>query len=128
MASYTSNYQLHQWVPGDNFLRTDFNEDFAKIDAAIKALEAATNTKLNQKAQVVTGAYTGTGTGTKTVSLGITARALWIASGTYDTLVTAGCSHPLLTFNGSSFTAQANSNYGRNSPNYAQNYVYVAIR
>ena len=128
MATYTTNYQLHQWEPGDNFLRTDFNADFAKIDAAIKALETATDAKLNQKAHVVTGAYTGTGSGTKTVNLGIVARALWIASGNYDTLVTVGCSHPMLTFNGSSFTAQANSNYGRNGPNYAQNYVYVAIR
>ena len=35
MATYTENYQLHQWVPEDDFLRTDFNEDFAKIDAAL---------------------------------------------------------------------------------------------
>ena len=35
MASYTEHYQLHQWVPEDDFLRTDFNEDFAKIDAAL---------------------------------------------------------------------------------------------
>lgn len=39
MSSYTSNYQLHQWEPSDNFLRTDFNADFAKIDAAIKGVE-----------------------------------------------------------------------------------------
>lgn len=39
MANYTPNYGLHQWVPEDNFLRTDFNEDLAKIDAAIKAAE-----------------------------------------------------------------------------------------
>ena len=37
MATYTANYGLHQWVPGDNFLRTDFNTDFQKIDAGIKA-------------------------------------------------------------------------------------------
>ena len=35
MANYTEHYQLHQWEPGDPFLRTDFNEDLAKIDAAL---------------------------------------------------------------------------------------------
>ena len=35
MASYTANYQLHQWEPADFFLRTDFNADFAKLDAAL---------------------------------------------------------------------------------------------
>ena len=44
MASYTTNYQLHQWVPGDDFLRTDFNEDFAKIDAGIKSAADAGRT------------------------------------------------------------------------------------
>ena len=34
MATFTTNCKLHQWEPGDDFLRTDFNEDFAKIDAA----------------------------------------------------------------------------------------------
>ena len=40
MAQYTTNYKLHQWEPEDDFLRTDFNQDFAKIDTAIKAVEA----------------------------------------------------------------------------------------
>lgn len=39
MATYTANYGLHQWVPEDNFLRSDFNTDFQKIDSAIKATE-----------------------------------------------------------------------------------------
>lgn len=37
MASkYTSGYQLSQWETGDKVLRTDFNEDNAKIDAALR--------------------------------------------------------------------------------------------
>ena len=36
MANYTKHYQLHQWEPGDAFLRTDFNEDLEKIDAALE--------------------------------------------------------------------------------------------
>lgn len=39
MANYTANYGLHQWEPEDNFLRTDFNADFAKMDTALGRLE-----------------------------------------------------------------------------------------
>ena len=35
MAQYTADYQLHQRESQDNFLRTDFSQDFAKIDAAL---------------------------------------------------------------------------------------------
>ena len=34
MAQQTEHLGLHQWEAGDPFLRTDFNEDFQKIDAA----------------------------------------------------------------------------------------------
>lgn len=70
MASYTENYQLHQWEPEDNFLRTDFNQDFARLDAALRAAEdraaAATATaaeeaqaaiqELDQRASAATNA------------------------------------------------------------------------
>ena len=39
MADYTPNYGLHQWVPEDQFRRVDFNEDFAKLDTALRDLE-----------------------------------------------------------------------------------------
>ena len=48
MASYTANYGLHQWEAADDFLRTDFNTDFGIIDGA-----------LGEKAEMVTGSYTG---------------------------------------------------------------------
>ena len=48
MATYTSNYQLHQWVPGDNFLRTDFQ----KIDAAPGSIRAQAS-----KAEFVPGTH-----------------------------------------------------------------------
>ena len=46
MANYTAHYHLHQWEPEDSFLRTDFNEDFAKIDGALggKAEQSAVDT------------------------------------------------------------------------------------
>ncbi|MEG2176554.1 MAG: hypothetical protein RRY97_06720, partial [Oscillibacter sp.] len=31
----TTNYHLNQWDPGDRILRTDFNGDNGKIDAAL---------------------------------------------------------------------------------------------
>ena len=37
-TNYTTNYQLNQWEPTDQVLRTDFNADNAKIDAALKGL------------------------------------------------------------------------------------------
>lgn len=35
----TANYELNQWVKSDQILMEDFNEDNAKIDAALKMLE-----------------------------------------------------------------------------------------
>lgn len=40
MATYTPNYGFHQWEATDNFLRTDFNTDFGKIDASIAKTES----------------------------------------------------------------------------------------
>ena len=37
-TNQTTNYQLNQWEPTDQVLRTDFNADNAKLDAALKAL------------------------------------------------------------------------------------------
>ena len=67
MATYTANYGLHQWEASDNFLRTDFNTDFGIIDGA-----------LGEKAEVVTGSYTGDGQSTRTISLGFTPRAVLV--------------------------------------------------
>ena len=36
-GSYTEHYQLSQWQPQDRVLRTEFNQDNAKLDGAIAA-------------------------------------------------------------------------------------------
>ena len=69
-SNYTTNYQLNQWEAADQVLRTDFNQDNQKIDAALAGL-AAKNTELEGAvAAAVAGAgncqmelftYTGTG-------------------------------------------------------------------
>ena len=69
MATYTANYGLHQWEASDNFLRTDFNTDFGIIDGA-----------LGEKAEVVTGSYTGDGQATRVISLGFTPKAVLVMS------------------------------------------------
>ena len=48
MSRSTPNYQLHQWDPEDNFLRTDFNTDLSKIDTALKKLTDQLALKANQ--------------------------------------------------------------------------------
>ena len=37
-SNHTTNYNLNQWEATDKVLRTDFNEDNAKIDAALAGL------------------------------------------------------------------------------------------
>lgn len=89
-SNYTTNYNLCQWEPTDQVKRTDFNEDNAKIDAALKTLSdgkadqaaiSTLNTAIAQKAdqsavqslnsrvsslesrtlRIATGTYAGTG-------------------------------------------------------------------
>ena len=54
MASYPTNYGLHQWEATDNFLRTDFNTDFEKIDGALGVLA-------DGQLRITQGTYVGTG-------------------------------------------------------------------
>ena len=100
----TEHYQLNQWDAADQVKRTDFNEDNAKIDAALAAktdnsaftqLQAANalkantstvnsqfstvNSRLNTlegRVEVVIGSYTGDGTATRTIDLGFTPKAV----------------------------------------------------
>lgn len=52
MASgQTTNYGLNQWAAEDKVIRTEFNEDNAKIDAALSTMP-----------KFITGSYVGTGT------------------------------------------------------------------
>ncbi|MBM6927181.1 hypothetical protein [Pseudoflavonifractor phocaeensis] len=102
MATYTANYGLHQWVPEDVFVRTDFNTDLSKIDAGLKTAQdtansaataaaaaqstantantnaAAAQSTADGKAAIVTGTYTGNGNYTQTISLGFRPRAVFV--------------------------------------------------
>ena len=54
-SNQTSNYGLNQWEATDQVLRTDFNADNAKIDAALKGL-ADKDTALEAMVSAATGA------------------------------------------------------------------------
>ena len=101
-ANQTENYGLNQWLATDQVVRTDFNADNAKIDAALEgkaeaeavsALQtvvaakaeqtalsalAARVTALEARPYIVTGTYTGDGTTSRFISLGFTPRALLV--------------------------------------------------
>ena len=92
MATYTSNYGLHQWEPSDNFLRTDFNTDLQKIDTALgdqdTSLQDLLN-QVNQRVQIMYGSYVGRGgNGRVTVTLGIQPQAVIIAVENFMLLAT----------------------------------------
>ena len=55
-TNYTTNYDLCQWEPTDAVQRVEFNQDNAKVDSAIHALEG-------RNCYVYTTSYTGTGSG-----------------------------------------------------------------
>ena len=139
MASYTTNYQLHQWEASDSFLRTDFNTDFQKIDAAIKGVETAANTALALKAdkteltqacgaldeakcETLTGSYTGNGANTRTIDLGCAPRAVFVG----EFLAVPGMtSNYLLSLTTSGF--QVRDSLGTSTNSSGETYYYLAL-
>lgn len=89
-SNHTEHFSLNQWQADDQVKRTDFNEDNAKIDAALndlsgglaeKATTAALETvskKLVAMPCLVTGTYTGDGTDSRLISLGFQPKALLV--------------------------------------------------
>ena len=58
-GNYTQHYQLSQWQPQDRVLRTEFNQDNARLDGALLGLEErkAERTALTALAEAVAGKY-----------------------------------------------------------------------
>ncbi len=98
----TNNYNLCQWEETDRVQRTDFNEDNAKVDAAVKAVDRRVDGLEGSKANVsalnalvsrVTaleqprfyiGSYVGNGADTRTVSLPWSPVLLLLPGRVYD--------------------------------------------
>ena len=127
MATYTENFGLHQWVPEDDFLRTDFNEDFAKIDAAIQAAKAQAEDLEDSKAELVVGSYTGNGS-SKTISVGFQPRMVVIAQTNSVVMPAPENTYPYITFTTSGFRVTYDAaNYFTANRN-AWIYTYLAVK
>ena len=89
-SNHTEHFSLNQWQADDQVKRTDFNEDNAKIDAALNDLSGglaekattaalkALSKKLASMPCLVTGTYTGDGTDSRLISLGFQPKALLV--------------------------------------------------
>ena len=64
-------------MPEDDFLRSDFNEDFQKIDAAIRAAKAQAEGLETSKAACTTGTYSGNNS-SKDINLGFQPKAILV--------------------------------------------------
>ena len=72
-SNYTSSYQLCQWEAEDKVLRTEFNADNTKIDAALAGLAAAA-------LKLAVGTYTGDGAASRVISVGFTPKAVLVCT------------------------------------------------
>lgn len=68
-SSYTSNYSLPQWEMDDRILVEEFNEAMHNIDEG-----------LSLKVQVRVGSYEGDDAAERTISLGVTPKAVLVMS------------------------------------------------
>ncbi len=64
-SNKTTNYNLHSWLPEDDFLRSEMNENFSKLDTA---------------ARMVAGSYTGDEQAQRLISLGFTPKAVFVTT------------------------------------------------
>ena len=141
MATYTSNYQLHQWVPEDDFLRTDFNTDFQKIDAALAGLEAnkaaqsnlaalqssisAAQSTANGRARAIKGTFTGNGSAPRTISIGGMPKIVFLASATKSgTIMDDGSASSSVTLVSNGFRIE-DSSYWASASGVTVHYVAI---
>lgn len=54
----TQNYNLHSWVPEDDFIRSEFNENFTGIDTALKTLADGLAAETSARTSAVTAEKT----------------------------------------------------------------------
>ena len=119
MAQYTPHYGLHQWEPEDSFLREDFNQDLARIDAA-----------LGRMSGFVCGNFTGNG-GTQEISLGFRPRLLIMVQddASYAMCMAAdGPTYDYIRFTDTGFQVTYNSTYVYICNRRSTTYTYLALR
>ena len=102
-SNHTEHFSLNQWLPDDQVKRTDFNEDNAKIDAALNDLSGGLAEKAGQAAldalaaevakkattaaleavraavpKIAVGTYTGDGSAARVIPLPFTPKAVFV--------------------------------------------------
>lgn len=132
MAQYTEHCKLHQWEPGDHFLRTDFNEDFAKIDAALAekldgADRRALQASIDEKAVCAAGTYVGAG-GTRQVPLGFTPQAVLVWNQNDLIMAVPGMSYSGLSLSDGGFQVTHIPNYRLDVNESGKTYLYFALK
>ena len=121
MATYTSNYQLHQWVPEDDFLRTDFNTDFQKIDAALAGLD----TQISLKCRIYRGNYIGNGTTPHLIAMPSTPEAVILSLDTYTvSAIHDGKTQGYITIINNGFRLESGSEAANQT---GKTYTYIAF-
>lgn len=79
----TTNYQLHSWLPSDEFHVSEINENFTKLDAALKAEAQERGRVDSEAARLVCGSYTGpSSTTTIQINLGFKPKVVFAMNST----------------------------------------------
>ena len=128
----TTNYQLNQWQPGDNFLREEFNEDNRKLDAALAGLDTA-------KPELVMGTYTGDGLNSQYIELGFAPKAVLVISDRGNVSASGGLALPdkavyeshsqkVLEITGTGFTAYGAGSSWAKGNSSGSVFHYLAVR
>ena len=73
-SSQTEHYGLSQWESSDVVRREDFNADNRKLDEALHTLASGGGI------QIVFGSYAGNDATTRTISLGVTPKAVYVCT------------------------------------------------
>ena len=127
----TGNYGLNQWAAEDKVIRTEFNEDNAKIDAALEAMDKTIF-------RIVTGTYTGNNETSQTIELGFAPKIVIVATNggfnsgrVHETgvqIAFIGQASAMLALTETGFTVSGDGQYGLNSARSSFNpFHYLAF-
>ena len=76
----TTNYKLCQWEAEDKVQRTDFNEDNAKLDGALAAVEEHVRQVQATVPKIEVGTYMGDSKAERFIKLGFTPRVVLLST------------------------------------------------
>lgn len=94
----TQNFGLHAWAAEDDFLRSEFNENFAALDGA---------------ARVSVGTYTGDGAAERGIRLGFRPQAVFLLGSWGELTQSGGAARGGLAIDGSPAQSTSPSSTGK---------------